>query len=194
MTVDLDAMRRDIRAQRRDLPRARRAVADAAINRYLADLVTELGPTSVSSYLSTDGEPDLAAFHQECARADVAVAVPVMGADGNLEFRPLAGHPQSVNSAGIPEPQTTEVVELGSIDMVVTPLVAFDAGGNRVGRGGGWYDRALSNRRADQCLVGVAYHFQQRSEVPTHAGDVPLDLVVTDELVHRGCRRGHPAG
>ncbi len=188
MTDNLDAVRRDIRAQRRDLPSARRAVADAAINRRLADLVIELAPSSVSSYLSTDGEPDLAAFHQECARVGVAVAVPVMAPDRTLEFRPLAGHPLVVNSAGIPEPQTTEVVELGSIDVVVTPLVAFDAGGNRVGRGGGWYDRALSNRRADQCLVGVAYHFQERAVVPTHAGDVPLDLVVTDELIHRSSR------
>jgi 5-formyltetrahydrofolate cyclo-ligase len=194
MTDDLNAIRREIRAQRRDLPSATRKVADAAINRHLVDLVAELTPSSVSSYLTTDGEPDLTAFHQACVRIDVPVAVPVMGPHRTLEFRPLAGHPLSVNSAGIPEPQTTEVVELGSIDMVVAPLVLFDAGGNRVGRGGGWYDRALSNRRADQCLVGVAYHFQQRQEVPTHAGDVPLDLIVTDELIHRGSRGGTSVG
>ncbi len=193
MTDDLDALRREMRARRRDLPPARRAVADRLINRHLADLVTELGASSVSSYLATDGEPDLSAFHEACAGAVVTVAVPVMGADRTLEFRPLGGHPLAVNSVGIPEPQTTDVVELGSLDVVVTPLVLFDGAGNRVGRGGGWYDRALANRRADQRLVGVAYHFQQRPAVPTHAGDVPLDMVVTDRAVHRDCRR-HDSG
>ena len=69
--------------------------------------------------------------------------------------------------------------------MVLAPLVAFDGDGNRLGQGGGYYDRAFAFRKAAThwrrpLLVGLAYDFQQAGKLSTKPTDVPLDAVVTE--------------
>lgn len=67
------------------------------------------------------------------------------------------------------------------------PGLAFDASGNRLGRGGGYYDRLLKN--ASGAKIGIAYDFQVLDAVPTTRHDVAMDLVVTE----RRCLRCRPA-
>lgn len=91
---------------------------------------------------------------------------------------------------GIPEPvgAVLEADALGAACAVV-PVLAWDAAGGRVGRGGGHYDRAFAGPRRPACLVGLAYAFQQVDRVPCAEWDVRLDRVVTERgLVD--CRNG----
>ncbi len=99
---------------------------------------------------------------------------------------------------GIPEPVGGEVVALADHDVVLVPVVAFDADGYRVGQGKGFYDRALAPLgpgpgrpgleaepgggpgRPGPVLIGVAHSFQQVDEVPRHRWDAALDAVVTE--------------
>jgi 5-formyltetrahydrofolate cyclo-ligase len=79
---------------------------------------------------------------------------------------------------GILEPTSAEKIEIGEIDLVIVPGVAFDASCNRMGRGKGYYDRLLSESVAVK--IGVAFSFQIVDKVPVDPHDVPLDMVVTE--------------
>ncbi len=76
-------------------------------------------------------------------------------------------------------------------DVIIVPGTAFTTHGERVGQGGGWYDRFLAGRRDDAVLIGVAFAPQIVESLPTEEHDITLDLVVTEDAVHvAACRSG----
>ena len=87
--------------------------------------------------------------------------------------------------SGLREPTDCEPWPAETIDLVVVPALAFDRQGNRLGRGGGYYDRFLAcpGMRATRC--GLAFAEQLVDELPTSDHDVPMDLIVTDADVLR---------
>ena len=94
---------------------------------------------------------------------------------------------------GIPMPTGREfVVRAEAPTIVLVPLVAWDATGVRLGRGGGFYDRTLAALAERCCLVGLGYAFQQCLAVPWEPWDVRLDYAVTEHRVVR-CRSGDGA-
>lgn len=76
----------------------------------------------------------------------------------------------------IPEPTTLPYD--GKIDLTIVPGVAFDAKGNRLGRGGGYYDRYITTTKSHSLLVGVGYDFQIIDKVPTNILDKHMDYVI----------------
>ncbi len=94
------------------------------------------------------------------------------------------------NRFGIPEPVISRRwwLRASSLDIILLPLVAFDEQGNRLGMGGGFYDRALAfllNRQylRQPRLYGLAHSFQQTDELPKRHWDVPLDGIITEQQV-----------
>lgn len=88
------------------------------------------------------------------------------------------------NCFGIPEPcvHSHPWCPAWKLDMVITPLVAFDLQGHRLGMGGGFYDRTFAfkkQRRPKPVLVGLAYEFQQCGHLPHNDRDIQLDWVAT---------------
>ena len=77
----------------------------------------------------------------------------------------------------IPEPTTEPYV--ADIDLILVPGVGFDKRGNRLGRGGGYYDKFITRLGRKTLLVGVGYDFQLVEEVPANRWDKRLDYVVT---------------
>lgn len=110
----------------------------------------------------------------------------VVEADTPLEFREYKKGLNLVKNQNLKflflEPKNTETLVP---DMVIVPLVAFDAACNRLGMGGGFYDRTLEQLSAhkDLITVGVAYACQQHQYLETSKYDFPLDAVVTEEKV-----------
>ena len=90
------------------------------------------------------------------------------------------------NRYSILEPENTvRKISAQSLDMVVTPLVVFDAAGHRLGTGGGYYDRTFAFLRQDKkakkpILIGLAFALQQAEHVPTDPWDVNLQAVITE--------------
>ena len=78
-----------------------------------------------------------------------------------------------------PENKKENLIRPDLIDAIVVTLVAFDNRGNRMGMGGGFYDRMLKKISAECLLIGVAYDFQLIDNVPTESWDMPLDEVIT---------------
>jgi 5-formyltetrahydrofolate cyclo-ligase len=70
------------------------------------------------------------------------------------------------------------------VDLVITPGLAFDRRGHRLGYGGGHYDRYFARLQRSALRVGVGFSIQLVDELPTEPSDRPVDLVVTDAGVH----------
>jgi len=87
------------------------------------------------------------------------------------------------------EPADGEPVSLDMLDLVIVPALAFDRQGNRLGRGGGFYDRFLASADFKGASVGIAFREQVLDELPVDEHDVPVDMVVTDEEVLRFTRK-----
>ena len=177
-------------AQRRQLRQARAAIpgpetrrAARAAARHLAHLLRR---RHVAVYLSLGEEIDTAPLIRLLRRHGCTLYVPKVGALGQLRFTRLPpGAALRPNRYGIAEPVTLS--RPARLDLIVMPLVAFDASGRRLGMGGGYYDRLLGRARPYRrpWRVGFAYAAQEVPAVPSEPHDVRLHAVVTE----RGLRR-----
>lgn len=178
-------IRQQIRQRRRALtPEQQTQFALQAADRMMAYTPVLLAQT-VAVFLSFDGELDTRPLIDQLWRAGKRVYLPVLHpfSPGNLLF--LHYHPSSdlvVNRLKIREPKldVRDVLPLSRLDVLVTPLVAFDAAGQRLGMGGGFYDRTLQNWRRHRLQpVGYAHDCQQVDALPTEQWDIPLPAVIT---------------
>ena len=141
----------------------------------------------IALYLATDGELDTSPVIEWCWQQHIAVCLPVLHpfSKGHLLFLHFTtDSPMSTNRFGIIEPQLNcqQIVPLSSIDIICTPLVAFDQQGNRLGMGGGFYDRTLTqwhHQRLGPYPIGLAHDCQEVDSVPTEHWDVPLPEILT---------------
>jgi 5-formyltetrahydrofolate cyclo-ligase len=91
----------------------------------------------------------------------------------------------SMNRYQIPEPPTTaERCTAADLDVIFLPLVGWDVHGGRLGMGGGYYDRTLSEKRGP-VLVGLAHQCQQVAQIPQEKWDIVLDYIATDAALIR---------
>jgi 5-formyltetrahydrofolate cyclo-ligase len=142
-------------------------------------LLERYGPV-VSAYVPINEEIDPMPLLDRLARAGAETCLPRMTANGAISWRLWApGEPLERRGFGLSEPpeDAPEVTPT----LVLTPLLAFDTQGNRLGYGRGHYDRALEVLRAKgrAFACALAYAAQQIDRVPTQAHDQPLDWAVT---------------
>lgn len=147
----------------------------------------------IALYLSNDGELDtwplIHALWQQRKQLYLPLLHPFTA--GHLIFQHfLPTTPLRPNRFGIPEPDWScpDLIPLPQLDLIATPLVAFDAKGNRLGMGGGFYDRTLArfamhNTTGQPRLMGLAHVCQQVDAIPTEAWDVPLPAICTPEHI-----------
>lgn len=88
---------------------------------------------------------------------------------------------------GIPEPREDIMKDIpaGEIDLTLTPAVGYDVTGNRLGYGGGFYDRLFGETRKAAARVGLAFEIQIVSEVPAEEHDIRIPVIVTEARVIR---------
>lgn len=97
----------------------------------------------------------------------------------------------STNSWGLRNPTVGLPVPFGDIGLVVTPGLGFDRRGNRLGRGGAYYDRFFAHEQLSARRCGFAFSEQVIESVPVFEHDQPMDLLVTDEgILHFNNRKG----
>jgi len=97
----------------------------------------------------------------------------------------------STSASGLRNPTVGMPVPLGDIDLVVTPGLAFDRKGNRLGRGGAFYDRFFAHELLRACRCGFGFAEQVIEAVPAEEHDQRMDLLLTDEeIVHFNNRKG----
>lgn len=180
-------IRQQLRTMRRDLaPDYQLASANQLVSQF-AQHPLICHAKRVALYLASDGELDTRPVIEWCWSRGIAVCLPVLHpfSKGHLLFVDFqADTPMSSNRFGIAEPELNcqTIIVKSAIDIVFTPLVAFDAHGNRLGMGGGFYDRTLAgwhHHRLGPYPIGIAHDCQQIDRVPVETWDVPLPEIIT---------------
>ncbi len=90
----------------------------------------------------------------------------------------------SINSYGIPEPTNKKIVYP---DILIVPLVAFDGSLNRLGYGGGFYDRYIGNaqKKKELITIGLGYSFQKIQKLPYNKHDIKLNYIITEKKIYK---------
>lgn len=136
-------------------------------------------------YHSLKDEVDTHAFIRKWSDKK-RVLLPVV-VDNDLELRIYSGpEDMATGSYGIEEPTGELFTDYAAIDFIAVPGVAFDAKGNRLGRGKGYYDRLLP-RIPYAFKAGICFPFQLVEKVPAESYDIRMDIIITsneDELSH----------
>lgn len=188
------AARRAARKRRLALAATERAAMDQAICRHIEQLGAYRRARTVAMFLNFDGEPSITRLLNRASGRSKRFFAPVLDGRTMRFFALERSTVWQKNSFGIREPRTHHSVDARGLDLVLTPLVAFDRTGTRVGMGGGYYDRYFAFLRhrihwLRPKLVGVAYSFQEVASLRRDEWDVPLWGVVS-ELGVTICRKG----
>ncbi|MEO8780194.1 MAG: 5-formyltetrahydrofolate cyclo-ligase [Rhodanobacter sp.] len=193
--MDALAQSRELRQQladrRQALPAAARIAAARGLRHSLEQLPEYFTDFRVAGYWASHGELPLNLVIPSLAARGQHFLLPLVGTDKRLRFaRWKMGDAVQPNRYGIPEPvEPPELLESTQLDLVFVPLLGFDRRGNRLGHGGGYYDRSFAFlndqvRPTEPLLVGIAYAFQELPEIDEQDWDVPLDFVATErELI-----------
>ena len=189
MNASVSTIRQQLRARRRALSAVEQDIAAAfAVTHILRDPMF-LRSTHIALYLPNDGELDLTDLLEPAWRMRKCCYLPVLAAPGKrLSFAPLTADSRlRPNRFGIPEPVVghRDLRQPLQLDLVLAPLVAFDLDGNRLGMGGGYYDRSFGFLRRRKHwrrprLIGVAHDFQRVDKLPAQSWDVPLQGIFTN--------------
>ena len=187
-STDRLAIRRRIRAERRSLPEDYRTTAVARITGCIRRVPAFQRAVRIGAFIAFDGEPDLSTLFG--IQGDRRFFVPVIDADDMRFARHDPAAAQRRNRFGIAEPRDPRFVPASTLDLVLTPLVAFDPRGVRIGVGRGYYDRCFAFLAGRRCwfrprLLGVAFDCQRLDAIPANPWDVPLWGVVTESGFRR---------
>lgn len=167
----------------RRAPAAKRRAESLLIARRVSRLQAFRRARVVAAYLSLPFEVDTRPLLALCRAAGKQVVVPVTFPEtGRIRFARLEpGARLKPNVYGIAEPAEKKWISPRAIDLVIVPGSAFTRRGERLGAGGGYYDRFLAAFRGD--TIGIAYSCQLPYRLPTAAHDVPVDAVATADRV-----------
>ena len=192
-------IRNAVRQARNAIPTETSAELSRQICVSVMELESYQQSQNVAAFLAFDGEADPMHLMQQAVIDGKDVFVPmVIDKSAPLRFAPW--RPDGLkkpNRYGIMEPQVdeSEMLDANQLDFVVTPLVAFDGSCNRIGVGGGYYDRSFAflNDASEKgvtverpLLCGFAFAVQRVAAIPAEPWDVRLNFVATEsELVSR---------
>jgi 5-formyltetrahydrofolate cyclo-ligase len=181
---------------------SRRRAASIALAQKLANLPAVRQAQTLMVFLSLPTEIDTWPVIRWAWREGKRVAIPRIEAGGAGQETPLsqrpmvavllapadgataAGHPAvRPGPLGILDAPDAPAVPLAQIDVVLVPCQAADRSGNRLGKGGGFYDRLLADPDLRAARIVVAFHEQVLDEIPTADWDRPVPMIVTDTEV-----------
>jgi 5-formyltetrahydrofolate cyclo-ligase len=164
-------------------PAVRRGLESA-----LADIVLpHLGPPGIlATYAAMGDELDPAAIEARAVALGWKLAFPRVSRGEPLAFHAAGWESLAPGTLGIPEP--AETAPRLEPDVLLVPLLAADAAGNRLGQGGGYYDRTLAGLRAARRVlaIGLAWDMQLVTSLESEPWDQPLDAVATPTAFHLG--------
>ncbi|MDC0172474.1 5-formyltetrahydrofolate cyclo-ligase [Gammaproteobacteria bacterium] len=190
--MNSNEIRQQLRLKRRSLPplqqqQAARALADLIIKSVFFQKATRVG-----FYLANDGEIDPSLILSAANDLGKQCFLPVVDPKGthSLYFASFNANTKlQANRYGILEPISSESKNqsVKNIDLLFMPLVGFDKTGNRIGMGGGYYDRTLAFMKKTETpaltLVGLAHSEQEISHISSQSWDIPLHLIATEKEI-----------
>lgn len=196
MTIKRAQIRKSIREIRNNLSKNQQRLAAQSLTmnfiHYLK--LTKTGrETRIALYLSNDGELDTTLLIKELWSLNYCIYLPILHPFNGktlLFQRYEKNSPMKANRYGIFEPKLncTQICPLPELDYLLMPLVAFDKQGNRLGMGGGFYDRTLARLHNENWqkpqLIGLAHECQKVDTLPIEPWDVPLKTIITENKTY----------
>lgn len=189
MDKSIDALRREHRKKRREHSKDLLAHNAEKLAEKIIALDEYQSAVHVAAYIAILGEIDLEAVIRNGAVQGKTFYLPVLR-DEAMFFAPWQPDESLIKKDfGLLEPDCSESQWLkpDRLDLVLTPLVVFDEDCNRIGQGGGYYDRTFEFTRETEKpqLVGVAHDDQREPALNPQPWDIPLDVIVTERTVYR---------
>jgi 5-formyltetrahydrofolate cyclo-ligase len=191
------SIRKQLRSQRRSLCTAQQFILSEKITSILTRQNFFLRAKRVGIYLANDGEIDPSTIIDICLKSSKKCFLPVIHPlkINRLHFAPYNERSQLIaNRFDIMEPRLkySKIAPAWSLDVILMPLVGFDRRGNRLGMGGGFYDRTLAftarGQRPAPLLVGLAHSFQELKKISPQPWDIPVDIIITEKEIICGQR------
>jgi len=137
----------------------------------------------IGGYYPTNNEIDDLEILNFFFKKGSSISLPIIKKKSQMEFyKWYKNEPLLINKYGIPEPKTIKRVYP---DILFVPMVAFDKDLNRLGYGGGFYDRYIQKISKIKKIVkvGLAYSFQKLKTIPTNKHDKKLDIIITEKEI-----------
>ena len=185
-------IRSAIRTQRLTLSKNHQKTAANQLLAKLSSYSKIKSAHHIAIYLTNDGELNTTPFIHWCWENNKRTYLPVIHpfSKGNLLFIEYDKNtPMKTNQFGILEPKlnVNYIKAPSQIDIIFTPLVAFDSQGSRLGMGGGFYDRTLQHWYPKYLMdkatlpypIGLAHECQQVPHIPTEIWDIPIPEIMT---------------
>ena len=137
----------------------------------------------IGGYYPYNNEIDCIQILKKLEKKSYIISLPKIKSNFQMDFIQWSfKEPLVINKYGIPEPS---MGKLKFPDILLIPLLSFDTNLNRVGYGGGFYDRYIQKvkKRKKPLLVGLAYLFQKVKKIPVNKYDMKLDFIVTEKNI-----------
>lgn len=178
-------IRREILARRNKQKGDVKLGKDCKIKKKFMELPEFKKARIILFYVSIRGEVKTDGMISECLNNNKRVLVPFANIETNQLLISEINNLDELEpgSFGIPEPKNPRKFPLDKVDLVITPGIAFDRKGNRVGYGTGFYDRFLKKLKKGIPFIGLAYGFQMVKEIPTDGMDVRVHKIVTEKEI-----------
>lgn len=191
-TENIDSLRSKHRNNRVALGAETQQKNSAALQIHVEANPTYRSAHHIAAYIAIRGEIDLSGLFKNGATLGKQFYLPVLREEA-MFFAPWSADAPLVKKGfGLLEPDadSASFIDPHQLDLVLAPLVVFDDQCNRIGQGGGYYDRAFAHKKLSQAgalpvLMGVAHESQREEKLQPQSWDVPLDCVVTDKQVYR---------
>ena len=175
--MDKKALRRQIREQKRAMTEEQIVAASQRLADKFFCTKQYMDAKTIYGYLPYNQEVRTVPILERALADGKSVAVPKVYGD-EMRFIYITGFDGLENSdMGIPEPVTDGPVADDPTALVIMPGLAFDAQGNRIGYGGGFYDKFLASEPSHP-TVALCYDFQMLPRLDTDVFDIPVDLVL----------------
>ena len=145
--------------------------------------IDKLNLKSIGGYYPSNYEIDDLDILDLLHKKNFKVSLPIIKKDNQMNFYSWSRNdPLRINKFGIPEPVSTKVFYP---DILLLPLVAYDSSLNRLGYGGGYYDRYIEKIEKIKKIkkIGLAFSFQKISSIPINQYDKKLDFIVTEKEI-----------
>lgn len=188
-----DQLRRSKRAQRRDLSAKQQHKHARLLCQNLIKQKNYRNSQNIACYLTNDSEIDPHQLIEHAWFCGKKVFLPILSPLKHaLYFAPYqVGSKLQLNRYGIPEPvcHPAQWKTAQQLDLLLLPLVAFDIKGNRIGMGGGFYDRTLAYLQHRQywrkpVLIGLAHELQKVEQLNVQRWDIPLDYIASEKKIY----------
>jgi 5-formyltetrahydrofolate cyclo-ligase len=182
----MDSLRRNALRARRNMSDEQRAAASEIICKRVIASREFYASAFVGCYLPMQDEVDTREIIEAGWRANKRIFIPVLRSKGEMFFcEVLPDTELERNSFGVWEPTRGFLIAPQKLDVVITPTVSFDKNNNRIGMGGGYFDRCFSFLRYRKHwihpkLIGVAFQCQAVEKITPNPWDIRLYRVISD--------------